>query len=123
MSGYQFSFEKLRVWQHARDWVGRVYELSASFPKSEAFNLTSQMNRAAVSVVANLAEGSSRSTGKDQAHFSNLAYSSLMETACLVLLAGDRGHISAIQAEKQRAEIAEIANPINALRIAQLKKS
>jgi|GEM_PF-5101355 len=37
---YQYSFEKLLVWQHAREWVGRVYEFSGLFPKSKAFNLS-----------------------------------------------------------------------------------
>jgi len=51
------------------------------------YGLVSQCNRAVVSVAANLAEGSSRQSGKDQAHFSEIAYGSLMELACLLILA------------------------------------
>lgn len=122
MGEYQFPFEKLRVWQHAGEWIGRVYALTDQFPKSEAFNLTSQMNRAAVSVATNLAEGAARTTGKDQAHFSSLSYSSLMETACLAILAGDRGLISREDLLSQRTEISIMANQINALRNSQLER-
>lgn len=67
----QFPFEKLEVWQDARKLVAGIYQCSRSFPKEERFGLTSQMTRAAVSVANNLAEGSGRSSLKDQAHFSN----------------------------------------------------
>lgn len=53
---YQFPFEKLRVWQESRVWIGYIYKITCKFPKTEAFGLTSQLNRAA----ANLAEGSAR---------------------------------------------------------------
>ena len=76
---YQFSFEKLEVWQLAKELVLQIYGISKKFPDSEKYGLMSQMNRAAVSVASNIAEGSSRISKKDQAHFSQLAYSSLME--------------------------------------------
>ncbi len=85
----QFPFEKLEVWQDARRLVHDVYACSREFPKEERFGLTSQLTRAAVSVVNNLAEGSGRSSLKDQAHFSNQAYGSLMETACDLILVTD----------------------------------
>jgi four helix bundle protein len=119
---YVFSFEKLRVWQQAREWIGQVYSITDQFPKSEAYNMTSQMNREAVSVATNLAEGSARNTGKDQAHFSGLSYSSLMETAYLSILAADRGYLDQEQLGLQGAEISAIANQIHALRQSQLRQ-
>ena len=119
---YQFPFEKLRAWQDARGWIGTVYQLTAAFPKSEAFNLTSQLNRASVSVAANLAEGTARVSPKDQAHFSQIAYGSLMESAGLAILSADRGLISNEQMAGQRDAIAAIANQINALRHSQLAR-
>ena len=89
MSRTLFPFEKLRVWQSAREFVKEIYFVTRSFPASEMYGLTSQLNRAAVSVAANLAEGSSRTSRKDQAHFSQLAYSSLMEVASLIILSVD----------------------------------
>ena len=53
-----FPFEKLRVWQEARGWVKGIYEMTRRFPDSERFGMVSQLNRAAVSVPTNLAEGS-----------------------------------------------------------------
>ncbi|HEY1080747.1 MAG TPA: four helix bundle protein, partial [Prosthecobacter sp.] len=87
----QFPFEKLEVWQDARRLVGAVYQETKDFPKSELYGMTSQINRAAVSVANNLAEGAARASMKDQAHFSNQAYGSLMETASDLIIATDLG--------------------------------
>src|SRR6266480_6634606 len=93
-SRQQYPFEKLRVWQAARDLSKAVYLTTRNFPQRELYGLTSQCNRAAVSVAANLAEGSSRKSKKDQAHFSEIAYSSLTELACLLILCRDVGLLS-----------------------------
>ena len=120
---YQFPFEKLRVWQDARSWISSVYELTSRFPSAEAFNLTAQLNRASVSVAANLAEGSARVSLKDQAHYSQIAYASLMESACLTILSADRSLISPDQLSVQREIIAGLANQINALRQSQVARA
>jgi four helix bundle protein len=75
-------FEKLQTWHVAKDFAKRIYIAAKLFPSSERHGLTSQLQRAAVSVMSNIAEGSARTSRKDQAHFSQLAYSSLMEAAC-----------------------------------------
>ena len=62
---YQFSFEKLEVWQTARLLVGDIYLVTRNFPESERFGLTNQMRRAANSVCANLADGGTRQSSKD----------------------------------------------------------
>lgn len=115
-------FEKLRVWQASREWIKEVYALTGAFPDAERFGLTSQLTRAAVSVAANLAEGSGRTSAKDQAHFYQMAYSSLMESACLLMLACDLHLISQDQLTNQREQIAALANQINALRKARLSQ-
>ncbi|MGG9970618.1 four helix bundle protein [Ferruginibacter sp. SUN002] len=74
-----YSFEKLECWQHARKLAVWVYKLTRNFPKDERFGLISQMRRAAISIASNVAEGTSRKTKKDQAHFSVIAYSSTIE--------------------------------------------
>ncbi len=84
-----FAFEKLRVWQDARSWVKSVYTITRLFPNAEKFGMTSQLNRAAFSVPTNIAEGSGQKSSKDQAHFTQLAYSSLLETLNLLILAFD----------------------------------
>jgi len=114
-----YPFEKLRVWESARRLVSSVYQVTRAFPRSEICGLTSQTNRAAVSVSANLAEGSARSSRKDQAHFSQIAYGSLMELACLLVLADDLGFLLADHESDLRMEIESVSRQLNALRKAQ----
>jgi four helix bundle protein len=123
MGGYQFPFEKLEVWQCARKLVKTSYELTRSFPSEEKYGLSSQLNRAAVSVASNLAEGSSRMSFKDQGHFSQMAYSSLMEFACQITLAVDLGYTAPDKEHKLRQDINMLANKINALRTSQLLRA
>ena len=76
---YVFGFEKLEVWKEARIVTVLIYELTEKFPDKEKFGLTNQMRRASVSIGANIAEGSSRFSAKEQAHFYSISYGSLME--------------------------------------------
>ena len=115
-----YPFEKLRVWQNARELVKSVYRMTKAYPRNEVYGLTSQTNRAAVSVAANLAEGSSRTSRKDQAHFSQIAYGSLMELACLLIVAVDLEILSADREAELREEIEAISRQLNALRTTQL---
>jgi four helix bundle protein len=121
MPRYQYPFEKLRVWESARELVRRVYAVTGTFPKAELYGLTSQTNRAAISIAANLAEGSSRTSRKDQAHFSQIAYGSLMELACLLILAVDLGFLNPATEDQLRGEIDSVSRQLNALRTAQLR--
>ncbi len=115
-----YPFEKLRVWQDSRELVKDIYTITRQFPKSEIYGLTSQANRAAVSVAANLAEGSSRISRKEQAHFSEIAYGSLMELACLSILAVDLDYLAASKEAILREKIEIVSRQLNALRTAQL---
>ena len=117
-----YPFEKLRVWQDSRELVKDVYTSTRQFPRSEIYGLTSQTNRAAVSVSANLAEGASRTSRKDQAHFSEIAYSSLMELACLLILAVDLKLLSPSAESSLRERIEIVSRQVNALRNAQLSR-
>ena len=122
MEKYRFPYEKLEVWQGARQLVKMVYEITRRFPPEEKFGLTSQINRAAVSVASNLAEGSSRTSYKDQAHFTQLSFSSLMEVACQVTLANDLGMLRTDNISDVRKLIEELSRRLNALRQTQLKR-
>jgi four helix bundle protein len=103
-----YSFEKLECWQHARNLVAWIYKTTASFPAEERYGLVSQMRRAALSIASNLAEGSSRISGKDQSHFSTIAYSSAIELLNQLIISNDLGFLSGellsegrVQLEKQ----------------------
>jgi four helix bundle protein len=115
----EYSFEKLRVWQAARDLSKAVYLTTAKFPQREMYGLVSQCNRAVVSVAANLAEGSSRQSGKDQAHFSEIAHGSLMELACLLILASDTGILHSEAEQMLRRFIEQLSSQLNALHRSQ----
>lgn len=117
-----YPFEKLRVWAQARELVKDVYAVTRAFPRMEIYGLTSQTNRAAISVAANLAEGSSRTSRKDQAHFSQIAYGSLTELARLLVLATDLEYLSTAEESKIREQIEALSRQLNALRNAQLSK-
>jgi four helix bundle protein len=117
---HQYSFEKLRVWQRAREFVKRIYLLTIKFPKNEKFGIVSQLQRAAVSVSSNIAEGSSRTSGKDQGYFLQMAYSSLMECLSQLILAYDLEFINESELIETREKIEEISNLLNAYRKAIL---
>ena len=91
---YIFSFEKLKVWQDAIQLSKEVYKITSTFPNDEKFGLVSQMRRATNSIAANLAEGTSRNTNKDKAHFTTIAYSTTMEVLNHIILSKELEFIS-----------------------------
>ena len=119
---YTYAFEKLDVWQRGRELNKQVYDLSKLLPNDEKFGITSQIRRASISVTCNLAEGSGRTKGKEQARFSEIAYSSLMEVLNLLITCVDLNYIQQLEIDKIRPLIGEISHKVNALRISQLKK-
>ena len=106
----------------ARVFAKLVYEVTSGFPSSERFGLVDQLRRAAVSVMSNLAEGSGRTNARDQAHFSQIAYGSLMEVDAQLQLSIDLGYLQETTYRELRTTIQELSAGINGLRAAQLKK-
>lgn len=76
----------LLVWQKGMDLVVAIYELTRRFPASEEYGLSTQMRRASVSIVSNIAEGAARRTTKDFLSFLHIARGSLAELETQVLL-------------------------------------
>jgi four helix bundle protein len=113
-----FRFQKLEVWQDARRLNLEVYRLTRTFPSTEQFALTSQIQRAAISIAANIAEGSGRNSDKDFAHFLEISYGSAMELASHLVLAGDLGYVEA----KRLEPLPEQTNRV-AIRVAALNRS
>ena len=85
-------FEQLEVWQWAHRLVLNVYTTTRGLPTDQRFGLTNQMQRAAVSVPANIAEGFKRRGRGDKAHFYNIAQSSLEELRYYFILCRDLGY-------------------------------
>lgn len=117
---YTFSFEKLDAWQNAKTLSLKIYSLTKAFPSDEKFGLISQMRRASISIASNLAEGNSRNTKKDKAHFTTIAYSSLMELLNQIIISKSLNYIKEEDYNILRTEIAHIANQLNSLRKYQL---
>ncbi len=81
------NFKELQVWQKAMDLVVFAYELTGYFPKEEKYRLISQIQRCAVSIPSNIAEGSGRVFGKEFQHFISIAMGSSFELETQVILA------------------------------------
>lgn len=115
MTGIIYSFEKLNVWQEAKKLVVDVYNLLDAFPKFEKYALCDQIRRAVVSVPSNIAEGSGRKSLKEQMHFLEISYGSLMETYNQLLIAIDLTYISEESVENIKPRIDSVAKMINGL--------
>ena len=87
-------YTKIEAWKLADDLTVAVYERTRTFPKEEAYGLTSQLRRASYSVPANIVEGSSRESKKDYLHFLYIARGSLSEAQYFIHLAGRLGYLS-----------------------------
>ena len=119
---HSYSFEKLDVWQKAREYVAFVYLLTDQFPDKEKFGIISQIRRAAVSITSNIAEGSSRSSLKEQIRYIEIAYGSALETYCQLILSMDLGFISINEFQMANERLKEITNKLNALKNSQVKR-
>ena len=115
MVGIEYSFQKLKVWQEAKKLVVDVYHLLDSFPKFEKYALCDQIRRAIVSVPSNIAEGSGRRSLKEQIHFLEIAYGSLMETYNQLLIAIDLTYITEESVEAIKPSIDAVAKMVNGL--------
>jgi four helix bundle protein len=117
------SFRDLIVWQRARQLVRHVYELTRGFPDSERFGISSQIQRAAVSVVANIAEGWGRATRPELRRFSSMARGSLYELEAILDLSEDLGYSSSERLAVVRRASDETGRMLTALRESLRRKA
>ena len=120
---YPFGFEKLEVWHEASKLTVEIYRLTEKFPEREKFGLTNQLRRAAVSVAANIAEGTTRASAKEQSHFSSISYGSLMETMSHLITSLDLNFITDEELLLIRNMIQPLSLKINNLRNTQMAKA
>ena len=117
-----YAFENMRAWQEARKLVVEVYRLLDGFPKFESYALCDQIRRAIVSVPSNLAEGSGRISTKEQMHFYEIAYGSLMEAYNQLIIAADLEYIGNEQLKNIKPQIDVVARMMNGLRTSLVQK-
>lgn len=92
-AGY-FRFERLEVWQLAREFVAKIYKVTRRFPKDEIFGLISQIRRASVSILLNIAEGSDRKSDIEFKRFLRFSKTSLEEVISGLYVSLDQKFIS-----------------------------
>ncbi|HRY62321.1 MAG TPA: four helix bundle protein [Candidatus Paceibacterota bacterium] len=87
------SFTDLIAWKEGHNLVLKIYELTKLFPKEELFGLVGQMRRCAVSITSNIAEGFSRHSYNDKAHFYSISLGSITELQNQLIIARDIKYI------------------------------
>lgn len=102
-----FSYETLEIWQLGIKYAKSIYKITGKFPKVEQYGLASQLQRAAVSISANIAEGSG-SMGKDRLHFLAIAVKSALETTSELQIAFELDYID----KSSRDQLYEAAEKI-----------
>lgn len=118
-----FGFEDLNVWNRAIEFGGDVYAVTRGFPSDERFGLTSQMRRAAVSISANIAEGTSRWSRNDQARFMEIAAGSNFEVVSLAKIATNQGLLSDEQYAQLYTTAEVISRMLSGLRNSMLERA
>ncbi|MBQ7150292.1 MAG: four helix bundle protein [Prevotella sp.] len=88
------TFEDIVAWQKAHQFVVKVYKTTQTFPDFEKFGLSSQFQRAAVSIAANIAEGYKKISKPDKLRFFNIAQGSIEECRYYCILSRDLGYIN-----------------------------
>ena len=108
------SFTELLVWQKSHQFVLLVYQVTNRFPNYERIGLTSQFQRAAVSIPANIAEGYKKMGKADKLRFINIAQGSLEECRYYVILSKDLGYITEDDANQMYIIIEDASRLLNA---------
>jgi len=87
-----YKFEQLDVWKLALDYIDLIYKVAENLPRSEEYNLKSQITRAATSIALNIAEGSQGQSDAEQARFLGMSIRSLIETVACQEIIRRRGY-------------------------------
>src|SRR3954447_11670815 len=114
-SGVARSYRQLLVWQKAKALAVHLYHSTEPFPKTETYGLTSQIRRAGVSVVSNIAEGQGRLTSGEFMHFLGQARGSLLELDTQLAIAHDLTYLDAHQQETLALEIYQVLGLLSRL--------
>lgn len=117
-----FNFENLLCFKKGRTLVNHVYDLQERFPSTERFALGDQIRRTAVSITSNIAEGMGRNSVKEQIHFIEISFGSLMEVYSQLLIALDRNYLSQEDFDYILPEIQDESKLLSGFRLSLIKK-
>lgn len=118
------SYRDLKVWQKSMDLVIICYQLTSKFPKTEIYGLSSQIQRAAVSIPANIAEGKGRNYLGDYIRHLSIANGSLKELETHLIIVGRLAYLKNEELEQVLNKCEEIGKMLNSLmeKLSQRKK-
>jgi four helix bundle protein len=116
------NFKELKVWNKAADMAVEVYGITKSLPSEEKFGLTSQINRSAVSVPANIAEGAVRNTNGEFNQFLGIATGSLYELETLLIISAKIGVLQTERMQSISPQIEEVSRMISGLKNSLFKQ-
>ena len=115
-------YNNYKVWLKSHDLVIDIYQITSAFPKSEQFNLVSQINRASLSVPTNIVEGCGRETQKELIRFLYISSGSAHELEYLILVSSELKFISTKDSKTLLKKIDELKKMLFSL-IKTIKKS
>jgi len=116
-------YKKLKVWGKGIELVTKIYKLTATFPASEQYGLTSQIRRCAVSIPSNIAEGSGRQSEGDFNHFLNISKGSSNELETQLIISNRLGYLSDDELASCLSDIEEIQKMLTGLQRSLKAKS
>ena len=117
------SYRDLDVWQRAIDLAVECHRVTSRFPRTETYGLSIQLQRSAVSVPANIAEGRSRQSTKEFLHHLSIAYGSLAEVETHLMIAQRLEYVTQQDSETLLDTCALIGRQINGLQRSLQKKT
>lgn len=108
-------YKNLKVWQNAISLTMRIYDVADKFPNYERYGLANQMERAAVSIPSNIAEGCGRQSDKEFYYFLHIAKGSIYELQTQLYIASGRGYMSDEDMEEINHMIDDLGKMISGL--------
>ncbi len=107
-------FRTLKVWEKSHALTLAIYKATEAFPKQELYSLTNQIQRAAVSIPANIAEGCGKDSDAELKRYFTIAMGSASELEYLLLLAHDLGYLQEKLYQSMQTELVETRKMLNA---------
>ena len=114
-------FKELKVWQEAIELAAEIYSITEQFPSKETYGLVSQINRSAISIASNIAEGAGRNSNKEFNQFLGIALGSLYELETQLIIGNRIGYLTSETNEQLLTRITTISKMLTRLKQSLLK--
>lgn len=111
------NFRELKIWQVAIELVKDIYHLTKSFPQEEKFGLISQIQRSAISIPSNIAEGSGRGSDKDFIRFLDIAVGSAFELETQLIISAEIKYTNQTEIHNILDNLKNLQNMFHGLRV------